>query len=69
MCVSLSYNSPNVSLSVYKVNKNMPALFSIKEIMTSSHHPQINGQVKATNRIVKAAVYKSCNANQDDWDE
>lgn len=53
----------------FQVNKNVLALFNIKQMVTSAYHPQTNGQDERTNQTLKAAIAKSCNENQDNWDE
>ncbi|KAG7156972.1 Gypsy retrotransposon integrase-like protein 1-like 2 [Homarus americanus] len=53
---------------VDEVNKSILSLFKVKQLMTSACHPQAIGQNEQTNQTVKAAIFKCCNKNQDDWD-
>lgn len=39
----------------------------IIHIITSSYHPQANGQVESTNKVIKAILTKTVSSHRQDW--
>ena len=42
--------------------------FKIQHKKSTPYHPQVNGMVKAFNKVLEHALTKVCNTNRDDWD-
>ena len=40
----------------------------IQHKQSTSYHPQENGTVEASNKVLEHALTKVCNANHDVWD-
>jgi hypothetical protein len=41
--------------------------YHIKHIITSSYHPQANGQVESTNNVLEAILTKTVSTNRQNW--
>ncbi len=39
----------------------------ITHMITSSYHPQVNGKVKSTNKVIEAILTKTVSTDQRDW--
>jgi transposase InsO family protein len=40
----------------------------VKHCITSTYHPQANGQAERTNKTIRSALAKYCGEEQNDWD-
>jgi hypothetical protein len=43
--------------------------YHIQHRMTTTYHPQANGQVESTNKVIEAILTKTVNENRKDWSQ
>jgi transposase InsO family protein len=48
--------------------KNIMQQFKIKHGMTTPYHPQENGQVEVTNKVLEVILTKTIRKHHKDWD-
>lgn len=53
------------------INKTIESFtqeFEVLHQKSTPYHPEVNGIVKAFNKILETAPTKICSVNKDDWD-
>lgn len=67
--VPLLVLSDNGSQFAAKFFQAVCAVLGMKQLFTSTYHPQTNGQIERFNRVILERLLHYVNARQDDWDE
>lgn len=67
--VPLLVLSDNGSQFAAKFFQAVCAVLGIKQLFTSTYHPQTNGQIERFNRVILERLLHYVGARQDDWDE
>ena len=50
-----------------KLMKELTTKYSIQNCKSSPYHPQANGQVKSTNKVLEAILTKNIQLHHKDW--